>query len=130
MSSPLSKFVRGVPVALAVTFMVPVVLPTVVEAQSVDEQRQKVEDIVDELERLEEQARILGEDYVEAIEEKEQLATEITEAEARIAEQEAELAVLRSNLSDMALAFVRGWWVRAARTIVRGLGEHQRRRQA
>ncbi len=109
MRSPLSKLARGIPVALAVTFMVPVALPTVVDAQSVDEQRQRVEDIVDELERLEQQARILGEDYVEAIQAKDQLAAEITEAEERIAEQEAELSVLRASLSDMALrSFVGG----------------------
>jgi F0F1-type ATP synthase membrane subunit b/b' len=75
MRSPVSKFVRAIPVALAVTFMVPVALPTVVEAQSIDEQERRVEQIVDELERLEEQARLLGEDYNEAIAAQEQLAS-------------------------------------------------------
>ncbi len=84
-------------------------LPTVVDAQSVDQQRQRVEDIVDELERLEERARQLGEDYNEAIDTKSQLDVEITDAEARIAEQEAELDQLRANLADMALrSFVGG----------------------
>lgn len=109
MRHPLKQILRGLPVALAVTFAVPVALPTVVEAQSVDQQRQKVEDIVDELERLEERARQLGEDYVEAIETKESLDLEIVDAEARIAEQEAELNTLRASLSDMALrSFVGG----------------------
>jgi cell wall-associated NlpC family hydrolase/uncharacterized coiled-coil protein SlyX len=109
MRHPLKHILRGIPVALAVTFAVPVALPTVVSAQSVDQQRQKVEDIVDELERLEEQALQLGEDYVEAIETKDQLDIEITDAEARIAEQEAVLNQLRSSLSDMALrSFVGG----------------------
>jgi cell wall-associated NlpC family hydrolase len=109
MRHPLKQILRGLPVALAVTFAVPVALPTVVEAQSVDQQRQRVEDIVDQLERLEERARQLGEDYVEAIDTKSQLDTEIADAEARISEQEAELDELRSSLSDMALrSFVGG----------------------
>jgi cell wall-associated NlpC family hydrolase len=109
MRPPLKQFLRGLPVALAITFAVPVALPTVVEAQSVDQQRQRVEDIVDELERLEERARQLGEDYNEAIDTKAQLDVEITDAEARIAEQEAELDQLRASLADMALrSFVGG----------------------
>ena len=99
MRPSLKQILRGVPVALAVTFAVPVALPTVVEAQSVDQQRQRVEDIVDELERLEERARRLGEDYNEAIDTKSQLDVEIVDAEARIAEQEAELNQLRASFS-------------------------------
>ena len=109
MRHPLKQLLRGVPIALAVTFAVPAVFPTAAQAQSVDQQRQVVEDIVDELERLEERARILGEDYVEAIDTKGQLDVEIADAESRIAEQEAELAQLRASLSDMALrSFVGG----------------------
>ena len=109
MRHPLKQLLRGLPVALALTFAVPVALPTVVDAQSVDQQRQKVEDIVDELEQLEERALVLGEDYVEAIDTKGLLDVEITDAEARIAEQEAELNELRANLGEMALrSFVGG----------------------
>ena len=103
------QILRGLPVALAITFVVPVAIPAVAQAQSVDQQRQKVNDIVDELERLEEQARKLGENYVEAINTKEQLDIEIVDAEARIADQEALLNQLRASLSDMALrSFVGG----------------------
>ncbi len=109
MRHPLKQLLRGLPVALAVTFAVPAVVPTVASAQGVEQQRQRVEDIVDELERLEERARQLGEDYVEAIDTKGQLDVEIADAEARIAEQEAELSQLRASLSDMALrSFVGG----------------------
>jgi len=109
MRHSLKQILRGLPVALAVTFVVPVAIPTVAQAQSVDQQRQEVEDIVDELERLEERARQLGESYVEAIGTKEQLDIEIVDAEARIADQEALLNELRSSLSDMALrSFVGG----------------------
>ena len=65
--------------------------------------------IVDELERLEERARQLGEDYNEAIDTKSQLDVEIADAEARIGEKQAELDQLRASLSDMALrSFVGG----------------------
>jgi cell wall-associated NlpC family hydrolase len=95
--------------ALALAVAAPVVLPTPVQAQSVDQQRQKVEQIVDELERLQERAQQLGEDYVAAIDTKDQLDVEIADAEARIGEKEAELAQLRASLSDMALrSFVGG----------------------
>jgi peptidoglycan DL-endopeptidase CwlO len=102
MRQPLTQILRGLPVALAITFAAPVALPTVVDAQGVDQQRQKVEDIVDELERLEERARQLGEDYVEVIDTKQQLDLDIADAELRIAEQEAVLVELRASLSDMA----------------------------
>ena len=109
MRHSLKQILRGLPVALAVTFVVPVAIPAVAQAQSVDQQRQKVNDIVDELERLEEQARKLGENYVEAINTKEQLDIEIVDAEARIADQETLLNQLRASLSDMALrSFVGG----------------------
>src|SRR6056297_2542723 len=109
MRHSLKQTMRGFAVAVAVAVVVPAAIPTVASAQSVDQQRERVEDIVDELERLEERARQLGEDYVEAIGTKEQLDVEIADAEGRIAEQEAELTQLRSSLSEMALrSFVGG----------------------
>jgi cell wall-associated NlpC family hydrolase len=102
MRLPFKQLLRGLPVAIAVTFAVPVSFPSAVHAQSVDQQRQRVEDIVDELERLEERARQLGEDYNEAIDTKDRLAVEIADAEAGIAEQEAVLDELRGSLADMA----------------------------
>ncbi len=109
MQRSLKKFLRGLPVALAVTFVVPAVVATPAHAQSVDQQRQKVSDIVDQLERLQEKANQLGESYVEAIDTKTQLDADIADAEARIAEKESELGQLRASLSDMALrSFVGG----------------------
>ena len=103
------RLLRAIPIAVATAVIVPAMTPAVVQAQSVDQQRQKVEDIVDELERLEQRALQIGEDYNDAIDTKGQLDVEIADAEARIAEQEAELARLRSNLSEMALrSFVGG----------------------
>jgi peptidoglycan DL-endopeptidase CwlO len=97
------QLLRVVPIAVAVALLVPAMTPSVVQAQSVDQQKQKVADIVDQLERLEEQALRLGEQYTDAIETKSALDAEIVDAEARIGEKEAQLAELRSNLSEMAL---------------------------
>lgn len=109
MTRPLRKLLRALPVAAAVTIVAPLALPSVVGAQSVDEQRQKVDDIVDELERLEEKATQLAEEYVAAIDTKDQLDAEIVDAEERLAAKQAELGQLRASLSDMALrSFVGG----------------------
>ena len=97
------------PVTVAVALLVPAMASGTAEAQTVDQQRDRVEDIVDELERLQERALVLGEGYNDAVDTKSQLDVEIADAEARIAEKEAEVARLRSNLSEMALrSFVGG----------------------
>ncbi|MEM8620592.1 MAG: NlpC/P60 family protein [Actinomycetota bacterium] len=89
--------------------VVPMMAPASVAASPVDQQRDVVESIVDELERLEERARSIGEQYVEALDTKSQLDDEIVEAEKRVAEKEAELERLRGNLGEMALrSFVGG----------------------
>ncbi|MBV1894567.1 MAG: C40 family peptidase [Ilumatobacteraceae bacterium] len=98
----MKRLLRVLPVAIIVSLVVPAMAPRVASADSVDQQRQRVEDIVDELERLEERANQIGEDYVEAIDTKAQLEVEITAAEARVAAKEAELGELRSNLGEMA----------------------------
>lgn len=99
-------FLRVLPVALAAVLLVPAMT---VSAQSVDGQRQKVEDIVNRLERLEEQSNKIAENYVEAVDTKTQLDAEIVDAEGRLAVKEAEIAELRGNLGQMALrSFVGG----------------------
>ncbi len=103
------QLLRVIPIAIAMAFLVPAMTPAVAQAQSVDQQEQKVADIVDELERLEEQALQLGEQYTDVIDTKSALDAEIVDAEARIAEKEAELSKLRGHLSEMALrSFVGG----------------------
>ena len=83
--------------------------PDYVVASPVDDQRQEVERIVDELAKLEERADILAEDYVVAIDEKNQLDEEVTAAEHRIAAKEAEVDALRGDLSEVAVrAFTGG----------------------
>ncbi len=78
-------------------------------AVGVDEARDRVERILAELERLEEEVDILTEDYVVAVDEKNRLDAEVEAARARIAEKEAALAELQSELSAAAVAaFVSG----------------------
>ncbi len=97
------QLLRVAPVALALAFAVPVLNPHVVNAQSVDQQRQRVEEIVDELERLQDRALEIAEDYNEALQRQAELDVEIAQAEADIAAKEAELSELRSDLGDMAV---------------------------
>ena len=99
----MTKLVRIVPVVLASALMVPAFTPTVANANPVDQQRERVEDIVDELERLEEDARRIGEEYVLAVDAQTLLDEEIVEAEARVAAKEAEINDLRGDLGEMAI---------------------------
>ncbi|MEP6299339.1 MAG: hypothetical protein ABJ382_18605, partial [Ilumatobacter sp.] len=93
----------AVPVAFMVALVVPAMTPQIASASPVDQKRAEVEDIVDQLEQLEEKALEIGEDYVEAVQEKEQLDQEIVDLEARIAVKETELGELRADLGDMAV---------------------------
>ena len=99
----MKQLLRVFPVALVITLLVPAMTPTIASAQTVDGQREKVADIVDQLDRLEEKSNQLAEDYVEAVDTKSQLDAEIVDAEAQIATKEAELDQLRGSLSEMAL---------------------------
>mgnify|MGYP000887640340 CR=1 FL=1 len=96
----MTKLVRIVPVVLASALMVPAFTPTVANANPVDQQRQRVEDIVDELERLEEDARRIGEEYVLAVDAQTLLDEEIVEAEARVAAKEAAIRLNWVNLPE------------------------------
>jgi len=94
---------RVAPVALMVALVVPAMTPQVALANPVDQKRAEVESIVDELERLEERALAIGEDYVEAVDAKSTLDQEIIDLEAEIVGKEAELGKIRADLGDMAV---------------------------
>ena len=99
----MKQLIRVAPIALIVALVVPAMNPHVAAASPVDQQRARVESIVDELERLEEQANDIAADYVEAVDAKATLDTEIVDLEADIDAKELELAELRSDLGDMAV---------------------------
>jgi cell wall-associated NlpC family hydrolase len=98
----MKRLLKVFPVAIVVALVVPAMISSTASAVTVDQQEKRVEEIVDMLERLEERANQLGEDYVEAIDSKNQLDGEIGEAEERVAEKEAEIGELRSDLGEMA----------------------------
>ena len=93
---------RAILVVSALTMVLPAVFPEVARA-SVSDQRREVERIVDELDRLAEQADILAEDYAEAVDDKNQLDLDIVAAEQRVALKEAELQSLRGDLAEVAV---------------------------
>ena len=99
----MKSFLRMAPLAILIGLVVPAMHPTIASASPVDQARQRVEEVVDELERLEEQTLQISEDYVEALDAQSTLADEITALEADIAAKEAELGVLRSDLGEMAI---------------------------
>jgi hypothetical protein len=100
---PMKQLLRVLPIAVAAALLVPAFTPTVSYASPVDAQRGRVEDIVDELERLEENARRIGEEYVLAVDAKAVLDSEIVESEARVAAKESEIGELRGDLGEMAI---------------------------
>jgi cell wall-associated NlpC family hydrolase len=99
----MKQLLRVLPIAVATALLVPAFTPTVSYASPVDAQRGRVEDIVDELERLEENARRIGEEYVLAVDTKAALDSEIVESEARVSAKEAEIGELRGDLGEMAI---------------------------
>ncbi|MFK8025668.1 MAG: NlpC/P60 family protein [Ilumatobacter sp.] len=99
----MKQLLRLAPIALVIGVVVPALTPSVVSASPVERQRERVENIVDELERLEEQANAIAEDYVEALDAKSLLDEEIVQLEADIAAKEGELADLRADLGDLAI---------------------------
>jgi cell wall-associated NlpC family hydrolase len=96
------RLVRVTVVAIAVAVL-PALHPTSVAAGPIDDQRQRVQAITDELERLEERSDILAEDYVTAVDEKNRLDSEVVAAEQKVAEKEAEVEALRGELSQVAV---------------------------
>lgn len=94
--------------ATAVILVSTVLMPSVVGAQSIDDQRREVERIVDELDRLHIKADTLAEDYAVAMDDQRRLSEDIALAESRVAERESELSALQGDLATVAVrAFTR-----------------------
>jgi len=85
-----------------------IAMPVQATGGSADEQR-RVNEIINELDRLGAQIDALGEDYALAVNTQEDLAVEIASTEARIVEKEKELVAMQGDLQAAALkSFVRG----------------------
>jgi cell wall-associated NlpC family hydrolase len=93
---------RSIVVALAVALS-PAALPSTTSASPIDEKREEVARITDQLEALARQSDILAEDLVAAIDEKNRLDAEVAEAEQKVAEKQAAVDALREQLSQVAV---------------------------
>ncbi len=96
------QFIYFLVFATALTFAVPGVFPEIARASVADTKRE-VERVVDELDRLHEQADILAEDWAEAEDNLRQLVIEVAAAEASVAAKQTELTSLRGDLSEVAV---------------------------
>jgi cell wall-associated NlpC family hydrolase len=97
------KRVGRVAVAAAAVTAVTAVGPSPASADPVDDQRARVERITDELARLEERSSVLAEDYVTALDELKRFDADVAAAQQRVTEQEAAVASLRGELSEVAV---------------------------
>jgi cell wall-associated NlpC family hydrolase len=80
-----------------------------VEASSSGDVKQQIEQIADEIERLEAKVDQFAEDYAVAVDNKATLDAEVIDAEARVAAKQAEVDAVNADLSNMAVeAFVGG----------------------
>ena len=70
---------------------------------SSNDEQQRVNQIIAELDRIGEQIDALGEDYALAENDREDIAIEIKNTEKRIAEKEAELSTMQAQLKELAL---------------------------
>ena len=107
---------RGIAVALALATLVTVGLSPIV-AQAApqtggggsNEQQQRVNAIIDELDRIGQQIDQLAETYAQAVNDQEDLIIEIAATEKRIQEKEIELAAMQKDLRAVAMkSFVSG----------------------
>jgi cell wall-associated NlpC family hydrolase len=99
----MSRVTRLISVAAFTAILVPAMGSFTAGASPIDDQRQKVTQIADELERLVEKSDILAEDYVVALDTKNKLDGEVKKAEKRVAAKEAEVAALREELAAVAV---------------------------
>ncbi len=94
-----------------------------VRADSVDDQRRRVQEIVDELERIASQADSLGERYADTLAEQETIEGKIRETEVRIFDKQRELAAMQADLSSAAKrSFVSGGSAGSLSSILGGSG--------
>ena len=94
-------FHRSVAAAIAVCCLL--ASATVASADSVGSQKQKVAQIADQLDNLENRIGQLDEDYGAAQDKKAGLDQEIADSQAKIAQQEARIAELAGTLGDIAV---------------------------
>lgn len=90
-------------VVSSIVAVLPLITPTPVGADAVDDQRARVEQITDQLEELERQADILAEDWAVATDELRELEGDVAAADERVTDQRAAVAELQEELSAVAV---------------------------
>lgn len=100
-----------------------VLVPGLANADNIDDQRRRVAEIVDQLERLATQADELGERYSDTLAERDAIAAEIEETEVKIFDLQRQLAVMQANLVNTARrSFVSGGSAGTLSSILGGSG--------
>jgi cell wall-associated NlpC family hydrolase len=102
---------RRVAVLTALASLFLTVAPAVSQAHadSVDDQRRKVQQIADELDRIAARATQLDDDYTAALDRQDQLAGEIADLQVKVDAQQAELDALQGTLAGIAIdKYVKG----------------------
>lgn len=102
-----SRPLRKLALVGAALSLAAVVLPNLeigsVHADAIEDQRQRVTQLTDQLEDLERQSDILAEDYVVALDELDQAEADVVEAEAAVAAKQAEVTALQGQLGQVAV---------------------------
>lgn len=100
-----------------------VLVPGLANADNIDDQRRRVAEIVDQLERLATQADELGERYSDTLAERDAIEAEIEETEVKIFDLQRQLAVMQANLVNTARrSFVSGGSAGTLSSILGGSG--------
>lgn len=102
--APRSRRARLLVVVAAVAGLgVSPIEPRAALASPVEQQQERIDTIVDELERLEREAAVLAEDHIDVLAEQTQLESEITELETQLNDQQVALNDLKGQLSQIAV---------------------------
>lgn len=88
----------------AILLLLPLALPRVALADTIDDKRRQAANIADQLEKLTDQMNSLGEDYSQSLVTQADLSVEIKQAQADVATAEAQVAQMRGTLYASALA--------------------------
>ncbi len=103
MATRTHRLSRALVLVSTVVLAAPMIDAHVASATSVEDQQREVDRIVDQLDKLHEQADVLAEDYAVAVDEKNQLDVDIAKAEQRVAAKQSELTKLQGDLSEVAV---------------------------
>jgi cell wall-associated NlpC family hydrolase len=103
MATRTHRLSRALVLVSTIVLAAPMIDAQVASATTVEDQQHEVDRIVDQLDKLHEQADILAEDYAVAVDEKNQLDIDIAKSEQRVAAKQAELTQLQGDLAAVAV---------------------------